>query len=200
MRTNESQQNISTNNKTKNQKLYQAKETYADNNPKLSLESLDAEEEVSAALQVGTQKDFAKALSELIKLEGSTIEGYKLAIKHVEDTEHKEALTLFLDQHNQHLNNLIAIAKNNKIDCLTTVEDFEKIFFAKMSVLVGELIITEGDRPILQMLLNNEKDTNIAYERISSRQDIWPDAKELLQKAYKDEKNHQKQLIAMLAL
>ncbi|MFN7094710.1 MAG: hypothetical protein ACK4M7_05025 [Burkholderiales bacterium] len=159
----------------------------------------DNSDEVLLALHVGRQITFSEAMQELLKLEGSTVEAYKFAVKHINDIEYKEAITLFLEDHQRHIEKLAQIAHKYKVRYIKQVETLAKIFYAKMKVVVGDIYII-GDGNILRALLNNEKDTNSAYERMLNHPAQWPEVADVLHEAFEDEKRHESQLVKMLAL
>ena len=135
---------------------------------------------------VGTQSHFVDALKELIELDFDAIEAYEAAINRLENENFKIQLQKFESDHQRHvqeLNNILA--KHNE----DIVEGpCAKKWLTQGKVVIGNLI--GGDQAILRAMLDNEEDTNTAYAKVNSRDDIWPDALDALKRGLADEKRH----------
>lgn len=137
---------------------------------------------------VGMQSNFEEALKDLIELEFDAKEAYETAIQKLENQEYKTILTSFMKDHIQHINEITDLLKKNNI-VAPKGPDFSKKLLAKGKVILGSLI---GDNSILMAMRSNEIDTNTAYERLTIHDNIWPSARDILDRALKDEHRHKK--------
>lgn len=138
----------------------------------------------------GNQIDFLDALKDLVELEYDTKEAYEEAIKKISNENYKVKLSEFYKDHERHIIELSKILQNHN-EQAPTKPSAVKSFITKGKVVVAEII---GDKTILYAMASNEIDTNLAYERINARHDVWDDAKEIVRLALKDEKKHKKWL------
>lgn len=139
---------------------------------------------------VGMQENFEDALKDLIELDYDAIEAYECAINRIINQELKEKLNIFKADHEWHIQELTSILKKRNISP-PLGPSIGKQWLTKGKVVLANLI---GDNTILRAMISNEIDTNTAYERISLREDIWPEAKDIIRKGLEDEKRHKKWL------
>lgn len=143
---------------------------------------------------VGMQTNFEGALKDLIELDYDAVEAYETAVNRLETQELKEKLNIFKADHEWHIQELTSTLK--KRNCLPPLgPSIGKQWLAKGKVVLANLM---GDNTILRAMVSNEMDTNTAYERISLREDIWPEAKDIIRKGLDDEKRHKKWLENMI--
>ncbi|MFN8770297.1 MAG: hypothetical protein ACK5Z5_04980 [Neisseriaceae bacterium] len=139
---------------------------------------------------VGTQSDFNDVVIALLELEYDATEAYRLAVKKLSNTICKVTINEFLSDHERHIKE-IKIHYSDKLD-LPDSADLIKGSMAKLKVLIGD--ITDSDINILRAMLDNEKDTNTAYERVVNHSGIPDTMKGVFIRAYDDEKRHKKWL------
>jgi bacterioferritin (cytochrome b1) len=134
---------------------------------------------------VGTQANFKEALQALIELEYDVLEAYQAAIDRLESIEYKKQLEAFKEDHQRHIEELSAILINHAEKAPTGPS--AKQWITKGKVVLANLM---GDRAILSAMLDNEDDTNVAYERMVRMDDQWKDAKEYVAQGLADEVRH----------
>lgn len=139
---------------------------------------------------VGTQTNFNDAVKELIELEYDALEAYEAAINRIENAQYKEKLNEFKGDHLRHIQELSDISRQHQID-VPTKANTVKSLLTQGKVVLGNLF---GDEAILKAMLSNEKDTNTAYDRMEHRDDKWLDVRNILDRAFEDEKKHKKWL------
>ena len=147
---------------------------------------------------VGTQKDFKDAIIALIELEYDAIGAYKSAIEKLENADFKENMTRFLKDHEQHLTrlkNFYTILEPSLK--LPDKPDLIKGIMVKMKVSIGNAV--GSDFSILAAMLDNELDTNTAYQRITIHTGAPEGIDAILTEAYNDEKRHKAWLEETLA-
>ncbi|KEI34608.1 DUF2383 domain-containing protein [Allofrancisella frigidaquae] len=147
------------------------------------------------ATLVGTQSNFAKALTELAELDFDAIEAYEAAINRLKNINYKEQLQHFKQEHEKHVRDLNEILLLHDHERVTGPS--MKQWLTKGKVVISN--ITGDDIGILQAMITNEEDTNTAYERMLDRQDKWSDAVEVLEKGLKDERHHKQWLKETIA-
>lgn len=135
---------------------------------------------------VGMQGSFLNAIKDLIELEYDTVEAYEAALNRIESDEYKDKLQEFLNDHRRHIKELSDLLGSHGEDA-PTGPSMGKQWLTKGKVVLGGMV---GDKTILSAMSSNEIDTNKAYERIVSFSDKWDDAKEIIDRAYSDEKRH----------
>jgi ferritin-like metal-binding protein YciE len=144
---------------------------------------------------VGTQENFADALKELLELEFAASEAYQAAIERLKSITYREKLQKFQNDHERHIKEISdLLEKNNQV--LPQAVGMGKQLLAKGKVILANMI---GDDTILRAMKSNEIDTNSAYERMNDREDIWPDAHEIIKRGLHDERIHKEWLEATLA-
>lgn len=135
---------------------------------------------------VGTQKNFADALKELIELEYAATDSYEAAIKRIENPAYKDKLSEFKKDHERHIKEISTLLKQNKHDIP------KPGLLGKQLLTIGKVVLANmvGDNTILQAMKDNEIDTNTAYERMNDHTDKWAEAKEFIKNGLQDEKRH----------
>ncbi len=139
---------------------------------------------------VGTQIEFEEALKDLIELDFDAVEAYDAAVNRIENQDFKEKLSIFKADHEWHIQELSTILKTRNIQP-PSGPSVGKQWLTKGKVVLANLI---GDSVILRAMISNEIDTNTAYERISLREDIWPEANDIIRRGLADERRHKKWL------
>ena len=135
--------------------------------------------------KVGLQKDFIKALKDLIELDYDAVEAYEAAINRIENEEYKNSLKKFKGDHERHIQELSEFLKENKETPPTGPS-------AKSLLTQGKVVLANlmGDTAILRAMRSNEIDTNTAYERINNYEEISEEIRGPLKKGLQDEKRH----------
>lgn len=134
---------------------------------------------------VGIQKDFGDALKDLLELEFDALEAYNESIKRLENSEYKQQMSDFRDDHKHHIEKITQLLKTHNIE-FTRGPD-AKQWLTKGKVIIADLL---GDTAILKAMWTNEIETNMAYERMHNHEDIWSDAKDFILEGFSDEKKH----------
>lgn len=127
-------------------------------------------------------------LCDLIELEYDVVEAYEIAINRLENQEYKNRLSSFKEDHLRHISEISELLKNHDIDS-PTLPGIGKKWLTKGKVVLGSLV---GDLTILMAMRSNEIDTNVAYERVLNHEKIWPESREIIDRAFKDEQKHKK--------
>lgn len=150
------------------------------------------QKEVFMVTRVGQQRNFLDGVKELIELDYDAIEAYKAAIENLENPDFQEKLTGFKNDHISHTRELSDFLKRNN-ETPPNGPDNTKNLLATGKVEVASLL---GDKNILQAMLSNELDTNVAYERMYARANESADGKieSILKKGLSDEQRHKKWL------
>lgn len=138
---------------------------------------------------VGSQASFSDAVKELIELDFDAIEAYNCAIKAMKNSAFKEKLEAFKADHERHVHAFSNLLKKHKI--AAPAGPSSKQWLTKGKVVMAELV---GEVVILKAMNSNETDTNLAYETMCKREDVWEDAKDLLFVGRKDELRHKQWL------
>lgn len=139
---------------------------------------------------VGTQHDFSNVVMELLRLEYDALGAYKLAIKNLINNGCKAKLKEFSGDHERHIKEIKDVYSSSLK--LPRSGDVIKGAMTKMKVSIGSII--GSDINILKAMLDNEKDTNTAYERIVNHPLLPNENKEIFTNAYLDEKHHKQWL------
>lgn len=134
---------------------------------------------------VGTQQDFASAVTSLLTLEYDTLEAYTMAIDKLENVDYMQKLREFSDDHDRYIRQLSMLLTLHKIE-FTAGPDMKQ-WLTKGKVMLANLV---NDKSILHAMLSNEIDTNKAYDNMLNRNDIWSDAVEFLMNAKDEETKH----------
>jgi rubrerythrin len=140
---------------------------------------------------VGTQKNFIEAIKELVELEYDAISAYETAFKNLENPEYKKKFDEFKSDHQRHIKELSNFLLVNNEECPSGPDTLKKLLVNGKV----ELASLFGDQNILNAVLSNEEDTNIAYERINQRLGEYSDEKggkisEIIARGLSDEKKH----------
>lgn len=137
------------------------------------------------ATMVGTHGDVRTVLHDLIELDMDAAEAYRSAIDKLKDAECKVALGGFLQDHERHVAEL-----GPQLQALggkpPSGPDFKRVLTQGKVAIAGLM----GDVAILKAMKTNEDDTNVAYERASSRTDVTPSVQALLRRNLDDERRH----------
>jgi rubrerythrin len=144
---------------------------------------------------VGNQEFFLDALKELVELEYAAVEAYQAAIDRLKSPTYREKLKNFQRDHERHIKEVSdLLEKNNQIPP-------EGVVIGKQLLTKGKVILANmvGDDTILRAIKSNEIDTNAAYERMNDREDIWPDARDIIKRGLRDERIHKEWLEATIA-
>ena len=137
------------------------------------------------ATLVGTQKDLASMLNQLLELDFDAIEAYRAAIERLKDETDKSQLASFMADHERHTRELTAIIEG--MGHVPASGPDIKQLLTKGKVVIGSLV---GDAAILLAMRTNESDTNTAYERATARQDLSRELRDILERNLQDEKRH----------
>lgn len=134
---------------------------------------------------VGLDSDFRDVVKSLIELDYDAIEAYRVAAERVENQQVKTQLAQFMNDHQRHTVELSGLlsAVGEKAP---TGPDMKQIL-TKGKVYMADLF---GDRAILMAMKTNEEDTNTAYERAFNHKGITPEAREIIERGYADERRH----------
>lgn len=140
------------------------------------------------ATLVGTQENFIDALKELLEFEYDVKEAYTIAIKKLNlgHYDYKNKLLEFSEEHSRHILELSNILKQHTED-FPKKSDMMRNFLSKGKIYLANLM---GDEKILAAMAGNESDTNLAYERMNARHDVWEESKSFLKRVLADEKKH----------
>jgi uncharacterized protein (TIGR02284 family) len=137
------------------------------------------------ATMVGLHGDVKSILHQLIELDYDAAEAYQAAIDRLKDTDAKLALAGFKRDHERHVQEVGA-----QLEAMggepPRGPDLKRVLTEGKVVIAGMM----GDRAILIAMKSNEDDTNTAYERVTSRNDLSPELLLLLRKNLEDERRH----------
>lgn len=143
--------------------------------------------------RVGLQENFSDSLIELIELDYDAIEAYESAINRLDNHFYKSKLEDFKQDHDRHVQELSNLLQKHGYEPPSGPSG--KQWLTKGKVVLANLV---GDKMILKAMKSNELDTNIAYETMNDRDDMWSDAKGLIARALKDEHRHKAWLEATI--
>lgn len=136
---------------------------------------------------VGSQDDFIDAVKDLIELEYDTVRAYEFAIEKLETASYKTKMLEFLNDHRRHIEKLTGYLRDRNIEAPSS-GDLLKGMLAKLKVAIGNL--TTVDENILRAMLDNERDTNTAYEKMVNHSSRTIDIESFLTDALADERRH----------
>jgi Domain of unknown function (DUF2383) len=134
---------------------------------------------------VGISNDYKTVIRELLELEYDATDAYKAAIERLESVAYRDKLKEFLNDHDQHVEGLRALAASQDI-LLPDGPDMKRILTKGKVILASPA----GDGAILLPMKTNEDDTVTAYERASTHKDMPRQASPLMRKALADEQRH----------
>jgi uncharacterized protein (TIGR02284 family) len=145
------------------------------------------------ATMVGKQKDIAALLNALIELDLDAVEAYDAAIKRLKDNDDKRNLSLFMGDHERHVRELQPFVEELG-EKAAQKADVKQVLTKGKVVLAGLV----GDRLIMMAMKTNEDDTNTAYERASTRDDLPAHVKAVLVRNLDDERRHREYILRRL--
>jgi len=143
---------------------------------------------------IGTERELLDALNNLIALDFDAIDAYQAAINRLKNTTDATQLRQFMGDHERHTQELSAIVRD--LGGTPTMQGDMKSLLTQGKVVLGNLM---GDSGILKAMKTNEDDTNTAYERAVSRDDLTPHLREVLQRNLGDERRHRSWIETRLA-
>jgi rubrerythrin len=135
---------------------------------------------------VGISNDYKTVIRELLELEYDAMDAYQAAIERLESLAYRDKLNEFLNDHEQHVRELKALATSQDL-LLPEGPDIKRILTKGKVILASPA----GDGAILSAMKTNEDDTVTAYERASKHKDMPRSALPLLRRALADEQRHQ---------
>lgn len=146
------------------------------------------------ATMVGKQKDIAALLNALIELDLDAVEAYEAAIERLDDDDDRANYRLFMGDHQRHVREIQPLV----VELGETPADKPDIkqVLTKGKVVMAGLI---GDRLIHLAMKTNEDDTNTAYERAVSRDDVASHIRDVLVRNRDDERRHRDYIERRLA-
>jgi len=122
------------------------------------------------ATLVGTQSKLVDSVKSLIELDYDAIEAYQAAIDNIENTQYKNQLEKFCNDHRRHVDKLSLLLEERGIK--VNLGPDTKQWLTKGKVGMVHLL---GDKAVLEAMLSNEEDTNSAYHNMNDRDDLWED-------------------------
>lgn len=138
------------------------------------------------ATLIGKESRLIDTLKNLIELDFDAINAYQAAIDRLDSPIFKTAMREFMADHERHIQELTGVVLDMG-DAPPTKGDLKSIL-TKGKVLIGQIT---GDAGILSAMHSNEEDTNTAYERSLSRDDVIPpNIFTILARALEDERRH----------
>lgn len=141
---------------------------------------------------VGTQRDFAKAVTELLELEHSARDALSAAVSRLDNQEYRTAVEGMLRDHDRHISELSSLLQKHGQEVPTSSGTLDmKSMVTQSKVMLSQIA---GDKAILTALASNEVDTNTAYERMLNHEGKWSDAAEIITKGFEDERRHKEWL------
>lgn len=105
-------------------------------------------------------EDIVKNLNDLIELDYDAIAAYQAAIERLEDNNYKAQLTLFMQDHENHIAALSQLVSQE--GGAPASKGDMKVILTKGKVVIANLA---GDEAILKAMLMNEEVTNKSYEK-----------------------------------
>ena len=147
------------------------------------------------ATLVGTQKDLTGLLNALLELDYDAIEAYRTAIDRLRDRNDRQHLKTFMADHERHTRDLTPLV--TELGGKPSTGADVKQWLAKGKVFIAGLV---GDRAILIAMKLNEDDTNTAYERAVSRDDLPSHIRVVLERNLSDEHRHRAYVEARLGI
>jgi len=137
-------------------------------------------------------EDLIKKLNNLIELDYDAIAAYKAAIERLEDTQFKQQLAAFMEDHQNHIT---ALSESVRLEGGNPADGGDlKQILTKGKVVVAEL---GGDDAILKAMKMNEDVTNKSYEEMVD-EPFQGTIKLIVQNGLADERRHRAWLNATL--
>ena len=137
------------------------------------------------ATMVGTQAELTRFLIELAELEYDAVEAYKAAIERLGDPEVRRQISTFLSDHDRHVLELDRLLR--ALGAKPPAGADRTPYLPRGKVIFGAL---SGDRAILIAMKTNEDDTNTAYERAVTRNDLPAHVRSVMIVNLSDERRH----------
>jgi len=121
----------------------------------------------------------------MLELELDAVEAYKAACNRLEDANYKNQIAAYQQDHENHIRDLTQMIRGYGKEA--PHDPTMKSVLTQGKVVVGALM---GDKAILMAMLDNEKDTNTAYERMCSFPHVPEAELSILRKCWADEQKH----------
>lgn len=138
-------------------------------------------------------EDIVKHLNDLIELDYDAIAAYQAAIDRLDDNNYKAQLTIFMQDHENHIATLSQLVSQEG-GAPATKGDM-KVILTKGKVVIANL---GGDETILKAMLMNEEVTNKSYEK-EVEKDFPQPIQAILMAHLADERRHKEWLeVALL--
>lgn len=134
---------------------------------------------------VGKQSSLSSMLESLLELEYDAIAAYSAAIDRFENPALKATFSAFRSDHERHVREITDSLLRMGVD--PPVRADAKAILTQGKVVIGKLA---GDAGILLAMRSNEHDTNTAYERVVSRQDLDAELRSVFTRSLSDEHRH----------
>jgi bacterioferritin (cytochrome b1) len=134
---------------------------------------------------VGNESDIKDLVKNLLYLEHDAIAAYDSCIERLNSRELASQISIFKQDHLQHVQVLAAMARELGIEAPTEGD-------MKQMLTTGKIALADmlGDTAILKAMKTNEDDTVTAYERAIRHEDAIPASKAFFMKAHQDEEKH----------
>jgi uncharacterized protein (TIGR02284 family) len=142
----------------------------------------------------GTQKDLAGLLNGLIELDLDAVTAYEAAIDRLDDEGDEAQLGAFRADHERHVHELQPLV--SELGEEPAHKGDLKQILTKGKVVLAGLI---GEHAVLRAMKANEDDTNMAYDRAVSRDDLPAHVREILLRDRDDERRHRDYIEGRLA-
>jgi uncharacterized protein (TIGR02284 family) len=143
---------------------------------------------------IGLNPDFNVVLKSLISLDFDAVEAYEAAISRLENSEYKNQLSLFRQDHIRHTQELSDLARKLGVEPPTGPD--MKQLLTKGKVVMADML---GDKAILMAMKTNEEDTNTAYERASGHKNLPVEARSVIERGLADERRHRSWIVNTLS-
>jgi hypothetical protein len=134
--------------------------------------------------------DFANALRNLAEFNRLTIKTYSQALKKIKNKSYRVKLLEFKSHYEDQIDQILHLLEKHHNLQLSSFEPSSRddiIYNAK------------DDKIILKALKKQEDESNIVYHHLNGRQDVWPDAEDVIKKGIAYEKDHRSWLDTMLS-
>jgi rubrerythrin len=134
---------------------------------------------------VGTQSDIKDLVKQLLYLEHDAIAAYDSCIERLERKDLAHQVSLFKEEHLQHVQVLTDMALELGVEPPTEGD-------MKQLLTTGKIALADmmGDAAILKAMKTNEDDTVTAYERAARHEEAIPATKAFFLQAHQDEEKH----------
>ncbi|MFK0335151.1 DUF2383 domain-containing protein [Rhizobium sp. NPDC090275] len=134
---------------------------------------------------VGNESEIKDLVKNLLFLEHDAIAAYDSCIERLDSRELASKITVFKEDHLEHVQVLKEMARELGIEAPTEGD-------MKQMLTTGKIALADmmGDAAILKAMKTNEEDTVTAYERAARHEDAIPASKAFFMKARQDEEKH----------